>query len=294
MGKDIRNLLLENEIIFHNFISEYASAVRDNGRIKVFRCSKSGIIFLESSEHITTKYYSTKTETTYWSSEVDRNEALKTTYRDDSRRFASFSTLLNRKQYLDIGTGMGGILDLASKVASSVYAVEPIDHMRGMLKDIGYSVYESIDSVPRSLSFDVISLFHVLEHIPDPIDVLTKAYALLKEGGKIIIEVPHSRDFLLETLNIESFKKFTLWSEHLVLHTRKSLEIIASKAGFKNICVKGIQRYPISNHFYWLVNNKPGGHIHYSHIDTNRLLNAYEEMLASIDQTDTLQLIAEK
>jgi hypothetical protein len=65
-------------------------------------------------------------------------------------------------------------------------------------------------------------------------------------------------------------------------------------AGFRNICVKGVQRYPLSNHMHWLVKNKPGGHFDYSYLETTRLLNAYEEMLASIDQTDTLLLIAEK
>ena len=291
---DIQKYLIDNSIIFSDSIIEYSGSVRDNQNIKVFQCIKSGVKFIQNSDHITSKYYTNKTETTYWKSNINRNDALKTTYRDDSRRFFEFTNILVRKRYLDIGTGMGGILDLASSVVSSVTAVEPIDYIRNMLIQQGFLVYDKIDTIPNGFTFDVISLFHVLEHVDDPIDLLSKAFQLLEEGGKIIIEVPHSRDFLLETLHSESFKEFTLWSEHLVLHTRNSLNVVASKAGFKNICIKGIQRYPLSNHLYWLVNNRPGGHVKYAHLETDRLSNAYEEMLASIDQTDTLLLIAEK
>jgi 2-polyprenyl-3-methyl-5-hydroxy-6-metoxy-1,4-benzoquinol methylase len=291
---NIQQLLIDNGIIFSDSIHEYASCVRDSENIKVFRCSKSGVIFLQNSNHITDKYYADKAETTYWRSDVDRKDALKTTRRDDLRRFLEFAPILSRKKFLDIGTGMGGILDLASNVVSSIAAVEPISYMRTLLMNEGYTVYDQIDSISKDEKFDVISLFHVLEHIPDPSDILSKAFELLEDGGKIIVEVPHSKDILLETLQLESFKKFTLWSEHLVLHTRQSLNLFLSKSGFKNIVIKGVQRYSISNHLHWLVKGKPGGHINYSHLETDRLRSAYEEMLASIDQTDTLLLIAEK
>ena len=45
--------------------------------------------------------------------------------------------------------------------------------------------------------FDVITMFHVLEHIPYQIDTLKVLKSKLKNKGKIIIEVPHAEDFLI-------------------------------------------------------------------------------------------------
>jgi hypothetical protein len=116
----------------------------------------------------------------------------------------------------------------------------------------------------------------------------------LKIGGKIIVEVPHAKDFLIDFLNLETFKAFTFWSEHLILHTRASLETFLQESGFKNIVIKGFQRYPLANHLYWLSQGKPGGHQHWHYLTTKELDKGYADMLASLDKTDTLIAIAEK
>ena len=69
-------------------------------------------------------------------------------------------------------------------------------------------------------------MFHVLEHIPYQIDTLKILKSKLKKGGKIIIEVPHAEDFLILQEELKEFKNFTFWSEHLILHTYKSLKSI--------------------------------------------------------------------
>jgi len=81
---------------------------------------------------------------------------------------------------------------------------------------------------------------------------------------------------------------FTFWSEHLILHTRDSLKIFLEEAGFANISIKGFQRYPLSNHFHWLAKAKPGGHVIWDHLRPPMLDLAYSDMLAQIDNTDTL------
>jgi len=58
-----------------------------------------------------------------------------------------------------------------------------------------------------------------------------------KKNGKIIVEVPHANDFLLELDELKEFKKFSFWSEYLILHTYLSLKKVLRQAGFKNIKV---------------------------------------------------------
>jgi SAM-dependent methyltransferase len=133
----------------------------------------------------------------------------------------------------------------------------------------------------------------VLEHLTEPLEVLRAIKECMKPGGKIIIEVPHASDFLITTLNSEAFKAFTFWSEHLILHTRQSLDIFLKEAGFKNTVVFGYQRFPLANHLYWIACGKPGGHITWAHLVTPEIDKAYFELLNKLDQTDTLIAMAE-
>ena len=111
--------------------------------------------------------------------------------------------------------------------------------------------------------------------------------------SKLIIEVPHANDFLLKTISNKDFKNFTLWSQHLVLHTRVSLYRFLQCVGFEQINITGVQRYPLSNHLNWLANGRPGGHkSSLSIIDSKNLNEEYENALARIDATDTLVALA--
>lgn len=102
------------------------------------------------------------------------------------------------------------------------------------------------------------------------------------------MEVPHAKDFLIEVS--EEFRNFTFWSKHLVLHTRSSLQRLAEAAGFVEVQVQGYQRYPLSNHLFWLAQGRPGGHLRWSHMSTSSVDDAYGQMLGMLDKMDTIIL----
>jgi len=291
MKDSIKQLLIDNEIINPNNVIEYYPEVRDRNDIKVLKCVRSGVIFL-STNKIDDTYYKNKAQFSDFDEEK-RKIALADTYDDDYRRFMQFNKLIRNKSYLDIGTGLGGILDLIKKYAGEIAAVEPQLELRNILSK-KYSIYESISEIPSHKKFDVITLFHVFEHLPNPIDTLKSIYCLMNEGGKLIIEVPHARDALLSFYELESFRKFTFWSEHLILHTRESLSIFLRNSGFNSFNIVGFQRYPLANHLFWLANGKPGGHMKWQEFNSQKLKNAYEHILKKLDITDTLIAIAEK
>ena len=288
----IEEQLISLGIIKKEKVVEFFPKVRDRDDVKVLKCEQSGVIYLSSTHHIEQSYYNDKKGTSYWSS-LNREEGLKNTYLDDNRRFNQFKELITNKSYLDVGSGLGGLLDLFKTVAKEVYAVEPQAEIRELLNSIGYKVYHSIESAPAQ-NVDIISLFHVFEHLTDPLGSLKNLHKLLNENGKIIIEVPHAKDILIDTFKLDSFKAFTFWSEHLILHTRKSLETFLTAAGFKNITIMGYQRYPLANHLYWLNKDKPGGHTQFTQLRNATMENEYANLLNTIDQTDTIIAIAEK
>jgi hypothetical protein len=104
----------------------------------------------------------------------------------------------------------------------------------------------------------------------------------------MIIEVPNSDDALLTLYENYAFQNFTYWSQHLFLFNAKNMTDLIKQAGLKLNWIKHIQRYPLSNHLYWLSKNKPGGHKKWSFLNNKKLNAEYENQLASIGKTDTI------
>jgi uncharacterized C2H2 Zn-finger protein len=288
----IYNLLVELNLIDKDFVEIFYPKVRDRDDIEVLKCNKSGVIFLSSTEHINDSYYNDMDDFKYWGKD-NRDRAILDTLQDDERRSEQFRKVICGKKWVDIGTGNGGILDILSKYADETHGVEPQNHSREFLNKIGYKVFKSIDHLDDS-RYEVVTLFHVVEHLINPLEDLMNIKDKMVDSGQIIIEIPHANDFLISFLESESFKSFTFWSEHLILHTRDSIEKLLIKVGFRNIIIKPYQRYPLANHLHWLSKNKPGGHNIWHFLDNEKINDEYLNLLTSLDKTDTLIVIAQK
>ena len=287
----IKSLLIELGVSTEDSIVPYFPKVRDRDDVAVLKCEKSDVILLSRSDHMDIKHYNDKASLNYWGDQ-DRKTALLNGLEDAERRAKQCKGIITNKKWVDIGTGAGAILDLLSPIASETIAVEPQENARKYLLDLNYKVYPSIEDIKEN-DLDVVTLFHVVEHLTNPIDTLKSIRGKMAKGGKIVIEVPHARDFMISFLENNEFKSFTFWSEHLLLHTRESLNIFLKTAGFSKVVIKGFQRYPLANHLYWLTHGKPSGHVIWQHLRTAELESAYADMLSGIDRTDTLIAIAE-
>ncbi|PCI99627.1 MAG: hypothetical protein COB15_03960 [Flavobacteriales bacterium] len=292
MKNKIKDSLLDLKIIDKESIINYYPKVRDRDDVSVLKCEKSGVIFLSSTDHIDSNTYENNDGFSYWGA-GGRAAAINANSEDANRRTKEFGKLITNKKWVDIGTGAGGILDAMSSTATETWAVEPQESARRELNKMGYNVLPSIAELPNDY-FEIVTLFHVLEHFTTPLDTLKEIYSKMKKGGKIIVEIPHARDFLISFLNLESFKASTFWSEHIILHTRSSITRFLEESGFENIVISGLQRYPLANHLHWLSKDKPGGHAAWPFLGTEQLDTEYSNMLSNLDMTDTLIIIAEK
>jgi len=258
--------------------------VRDRDDIDVLQCAQSGVIFLSETQHIDISHYEAKAPTHRPGA---GKRAIISTNDDTERRFSAYGNIVRGKRWLDIGAGSGAVLDRFGPVALEYAGVEPQETAASFLKDLGHPVYRSLEEVPQG-SFDVITLFHVFEHLQSPMDMLQQAHDKLAPGGRIIIEVPHARDFLISFVACPEFRDHTFWSEHLVLHTRASLNALLCAAGFQVTAVTGVHRYPLANALHWLAKGKAGGHEHWSMLRDTALDQAWGDVLARQDMTDTL------
>lgn len=288
----IRETLNRIGAISNDRVQLFSSKTRDNPNLNVYRDPLSKVIFIEDyyvgdDEYVTGEYRKIPKPLT------------KTTGRDyeditdSERRFNSYRQFLTAKDICDFGCGAGSFLKRSKLVANNVYGVELQQSFLDELNLMGIKSHSSLAEIDKKL--DVITLFHCLEHLPDPTSILKEVHDKLKPGGDgtLIIEVPHAQDFLIDLLELKEFINFTLWSQHLILHTRESLRLLLADAGFKNIIIEGVQRYSLANHITWLAKKTPGGHKSLlSIMETPELISSYKSALMKIDSTDTLVAIA--
>ncbi|MDB0016099.1 class I SAM-dependent methyltransferase [Alphaproteobacteria bacterium] len=270
----------------------FSHGTRDNPGVNVWRDSVTGVIYISDFYTGDEAYASGK----YRQEKVDKLSTGKPDLersRDLERRVNTYSHLCVGKNIAEFGCGSGDFLNKMKMLCENVVGIELQTDYISKIRNDGISCVSNIDSLPPK-SLDVLLAFHVYEHLPNPIDTLMGWVKKVKLGGKIVIEVPHANDLLLQPGVCDSFKKFTLWSQHLILHRRQSLFRMMNHVGCNNIQIEGVQRYPVSNHLHWLSAGTPGGHkASMSIIDSRELNAAYAASLGRIDATDTLVAIAD-
>lgn len=263
--------------------------VRDNPNLRILECSNCGLVFLNDFKHITDDFY--KKSGMHGVEKVSMEDWLAETAEDDERRFKTFKNFFKKKTLLDFGCGAGGFLLRAENYAQKVCGIElearVLSYWAGK-----FDIYDCLEKLRKN--FDIITAFHVIEHLPDPIKTLKCLGKKLNKNGKIIIEVPNSEDALLTLYDCEDFQNFTYWSQHLYLFSMPTLLKLIDLAGFKPIFIDHVQRYPISNHLYWLSQGLPGGHLKWPFLNSLELSGAYSKNLAKIGKTDTLIAVIEK
>jgi SAM-dependent methyltransferase len=262
-------------------IEPFHPRVRDRDDIAVLRDRVSGVVFLATTAHIDLAHYGDMKGCDYWNG-GSRTQALALCATDDDRRAHQFTALVRDRDVLDVGCGAGGFMDRIRACARGVSGVEPQGPVRRELAALGYSMYAAATAAPAG-SADVATLFHVFEHLTAPLAALRELMTVLRPGGRLVVEVPHARDVLLK---LDAFRDFSLWSEHLVLHTKDSLRTYLASAGFDHIEIDGFQRYPFANHLGWLLDGKPGGQNRLAQFSDHG--DAYIDLLRTSDQTDTL------
>lgn len=257
--------------------------------VPVYRDESSQVIFLESCE-ISEDYYEA-------GKQEDRQDSQAITYfadgsviktmalEDATRRFAQFKDRIAGKRICDFGCSQGSFLKLASQAAAETYGVDLRDDCLARIAAEQPEVRTAKDIRGFGTQFDLVTLFHVLEHLPEQVAMLKRIRDALAPCGQIVVEVPHAGDLLIELLE---FRDFTFWSEHLMLHTRGSLETVIAAAGFEEIVVEGFQRYGYTNHLRWFLEGKPGGHVAFKRYEDEAMEAAYRDYIVRRNATDTL------
>jgi len=156
-----------------------------------WKCTNCGYIFdnPRPTQMEITKFYSKPTQYDDWlSHEKERNCLWK-------RRIRKIGNHGRLGSLLDIGTGIGQFLYLTHENYSKISGTEISKSAITIAKekyDINVIEGDAFSAaIPAGTYYDIITLFHVLEHVPNPKQVIDRCHSLLSKGGILIVAVPN-------------------------------------------------------------------------------------------------------
>ena len=106
-------------------------------------------------------------------------------------------TLNEIKSVFELGAGSGEYLDVFKLIGSETYGIEGSLKLATKARNAGHSVYDGFlpeTDLTRKIgnkTFDLVTSFNFIEHLPDPLSSLRVLVKTLKPGGNAILEVPN-------------------------------------------------------------------------------------------------------
>ena len=222
-----------------NLCGEKEFKVIEDGEspFKVFKCENCCLVFIyphpdpsKLKEHYNDNYYQE------W---LDKQREKR--IRMWARRLNRIEKLRQGNRLLDVGCGEGTFLQLAKKngwqisgTEASSYAAEyaanvlKVDIFCGELPDAAY---------PEN-SFDIVTMWHVLEHVTNPYSYLIEIHRILKPGGLLVLAVPNVNNLIMQiAYRIVKGRKLKLFSRgekevHLYHFSSKTMQAYLEKTGF--------------------------------------------------------------
>jgi len=253
----------------------------------VFQCRQCGLVQLNSKEHATIHDYSmSKMHDSYPISLTDWRTDCTV---DDQRRYNMFRGIIKGKKLLELGSGCCGFLELCSAVATKTVGIEPEKRvLTEYSKNTNYDLFGSLEDIDEHDKFDIIVMFHVIEHLEDPIKYLKNLVRFLNPNGRIIVECPNVNDALLNLFHVKAFSEAYFWSQHLYYFSRNDIKRLTQQAGLSISREILCQRYGYENHLHWILSGRGGGHKEWKYLRIPFLESVYALLLSLIGQNDTI------
>lgn len=139
---------------------------------------------------------------------------------------------IRKGNLLDIGCGEGHLLRIARRRGWNPYGIEisPFIAQKGIEHRLDIFVGQPEDAPFPANSFEVITMFEVIEHVNTPINLINKCKELIKNNGILVIQTANMSSLMAKLF---SYKNIYFNPVHLCYYDMKSMELLLSKTGFK-------------------------------------------------------------
>ncbi len=227
--KEIKNCFICGNDKFSQFI-KCKDLLLTKEEFQIVQCEKCGFLFTNPrpQESDIKKYYESDE---YISHKSNKKTLFNTAYRlvrnlAIKKKFKLISELKQGNTLLDIGCGTGEFINFFKKNKWEVHGVEPNKDARALaVSNYGLNVKdeESLNYFENNF-FDVITMWHVLEHVYPLNQRIEKVKQLLKDDGILIVAVPNC-----ESWDAKFYKEF--WAaydvpRHLYHFSQKTIKLL--------------------------------------------------------------------
>ena len=211
-------------------ISSFSYASNDKARGNIVQCKKCGLVYMNPRDKDINSLYKEVEDPYYFSSRNDRIE----TFEQDIKELESVMKSQRglSKKVMDIGCNYGFFLDVAEKHGWDAYGCELSKKQFEFASKNHKNVYnrELAKCNFKPDYFDVVTLYDVIEHVPNPLSLLKDCNRSLKKWGVVVVCTPNISSFAAKAMG-------KYWLQYARMHiyyfTPKTLEKMLEKAGFR-------------------------------------------------------------
>ena len=281
-GSNTRTVVYESTFELESDAHEILDRFRDKGGDmlldQVVKCTCCGLVYISPrlKDDIVTREYQEASIQGYKEQFVSQNTGREIAFRRSMKHIGKLCAPPGT--LLDVGAANGAFMAVAREHGWNVRGCEPNEWFcRWGNEHYGLSIDQGIlfDQNYTDGSFDLITLWDVIEHVPDPAQLLKKCFALLKPGGILLCTYPDIESWIARLMGR---RWVFLMSVHLYYFTQKTLTTLLEQSGFS------VQRF--SAHFQTL----QFGYIVYRLQDHNRALYILGKILLKIFRLDSLMV----
>jgi len=214
---------------------EYVKLFFQKNNFKFYKCKKCGHIFIDflscdvSSLYSRDYFLGSEKGFGYVDYDIDK-EPMRSVFRYYIKKIEKFS--VKKGNLLDVGAATGFFIDIAGKLGWKAEGLEVSSYAAGIAREKGLNISqgELKDCDFKNKSFDVITLWDVLEHLPEPDSDMRIISKILKPNGILAINTPDAGSFYACILG----QRWHLFvpPEHINYFTKKSIILFLEKNGF--------------------------------------------------------------
>jgi len=151
---------------------------------------------------------------------------------------------LNGKRVLEIGSSSGYFLEMLSSAGAEVIGVELNKEYADYARRLGFTVRsEPVEDLLFTYAFDLVVMFHTLEHVCDPMSMMRAVHLALADGGSFMGEVPNQDDWRIKIFDNEVVKRFHYDPNHYYYFSPVTLNNYLGRCGFEDVAFETVERY---------------------------------------------------
>ncbi len=207
---------------------------RDGHPLRTTICRRCGLVWSNPrpAEDEVRRYYSSEYRLDYKGRATPSLRHIARSARGALNRYRALSPYLTRgDRILDAGAGGGEVVYVLRALGYDASGLEPDEHYaRHAREALGLPVATGFvqDATFPPGTFDVVTMYHALEHVEDPAAILSRLRGWMVHRGVLLIEVPN-----VEAVCIAPAHRFHF--AHFYNFNREALEGLGRKAGLEPV-----------------------------------------------------------